>query len=129
MDLDFKDPPRGMITSGFLSKHFGTDKNYNEQNHGIGYMHPDGWLGGMYNNSLGKTSLYAGKEFRTPLTEQLLDLGLILGLVSGYGGGLKPMAFPEIMAKWGQNEVALGAIPPIKNVTPATLALQYRRKF
>lgn len=129
MDLDFKDPKLGgMITSGFLSKHFNTDKKYNETNHGLGYISPDGWLGGMYQNSLNKTSLYGGKEFRMPLKDDMLDLGIILGLVSGYGG-IKPMALPEIMAKFGQNEFALGAIPPIKNVTPGTLALQYRRKF
>jgi hypothetical protein len=128
MDLKFENPGLGQLLSGFRSKHFGTDEKYNENNTGIGYMNNDGYLAGMYKNSLGKTSLYGGKEFRTNLIDQLIDVGLILGLVSGYGG-IKPMALPEIMLKNGNSEYALGAIPPIGNLIPATLALQYRRKF
>lgn len=129
--MEFKDPPKGKLTSGFKSKHFGTDEKFNEDNAGIGYISPDGWLAGYYKNSLGKPSFYGGKEFRTNLLGDIshgLDAGLIAGLVSGYGG-INALALPELMYHRGDSEYALGFVPPVKNVTPATLALQYRKKF
>jgi hypothetical protein len=130
--MDFYDPPKGKITSGFVSKHFGTDKQYNESNDGVGYLSPEGWLAGYYKNSLGKDSLYGGKEFRTNLlgNENLgLDAALVAGLVSGYGNKINPLLLPELIARYKAHELALGLVPPVKGVTPMTLALQLRKSF
>lgn len=121
---------RGWITSGFLSKHINPDKKYNENNYGIGYKSNDGWLAGYYRNSLDKDSLYAGKEFQSdPILNDKLRLAIVLGMVSGYQKPMTPMALPEILYGNKEHELALGLIPPIKNVTPGTAALQYRKRF
>lgn len=124
------DDDRGWLMSGFLSKHFGTDKNFNENNTGIGYKSNDGWLGGYYKNSLNKDSLYAGKEFQTdPLIGDKLRLAIVLGMVSGYNKPVQPLALPEVLYGNKEHELALGLIPSIKGVTPPTAALQYRKRF
>lgn len=121
---------RGWLMSGFLSKHINADKDFNENNYGLGYKTNDGYLAGVYRNSLDKNSVYAGKEFQTdPLIGDKLKLAIVLGLVSGYNKNIMPMALPEILYGDKQNETALGFVPPIKGVTPATLALQFRKRF
>lgn len=121
---------RGWLMSGFLSKHVNPDKEYNEQNHGIGYKTNDGYLAGIYRNSLNKNSVYAGKEFQTdPLIGDKLRLAIVLGLVSGYNKPVQPLALPEVLYGNKEHELALGIVPPIKNVTPMTMALQYRKRF
>lgn len=121
---------RGWLMSGFLSKHINSDKKYNEQNNGIGYKTNDGYLAGIYKNSLDKTSVYGGKEFQSdPILDDKLRLALVLGLVSGYNKPVTPLVLPEVLYGNKEHELALGMVPPIKNVTPATLALQYRKRF
>lgn len=121
---------RGWLTSGFLSKHINSDKNYNENNYGLGYKSKDGLLGGIYKNSLGKTSVYGGKEWQTdPIIGDKLRLAIILGLATGYQKPITPLALPEVLYGNKEHEMALGIVPPLKGVTPATLALQYRKRF
>lgn len=121
---------RGWLMSGFLSKHINPDREYNEQNHGIGYKTHDGYLAGIYKNSLNKNSVYAGKEFQTdPILNDKLKLALVLGLVTGYNKPVQPLALPEVLYGNKEHELALGIVPPIKGVTPATAALQYRKRF
>lgn len=121
---------RGWLMSGFLSKHINSDKDYNENNHGIGYKTNDGYLAGLYRNSLNKNSFYAGKEFQTdPLIGDKLRLAIVLGLVSGYNKPVQPLALPELLYGNKEHEVALGIVPPIKGITPMTAALQYRKRF
>lgn len=121
---------RGWLMSGFLSKHINPDRQYNEQNHGIGYKTHDGYLAGLYRNSLNKNSVYAGKEFQSdPILNDKLKLALVLGLVTGYNKPVQPLALPEVLYGNKEHELALGIVPPIKGVTPATAALQYRKRF
>jgi hypothetical protein len=129
VDLKFENP-HGYLLSGFASKHFGGDK-FNESNDGLGYMTPDKWMVGAYKNSIGKTSAYIAKELQSqgykigPMEVKGL---LALGLATGYGNPVTPVLMPGLLAG-EDNQVALGFVPPIKGVTPATLALQLRKKF
>ena len=120
---------RGWLMSGFLSKHINADKDFNENNYGLGYKTNDGYLAGVYRNSLDKNSVYAGKEFQTDPILDKLRLAIVLGMVTGYNKPVQPLALPELLYGNKEHEAALGFIPPIKNVTPATLALQYRKRF
>lgn len=132
MPLEFKDPALGYMTTGFLSKHIGTDQKFNEQNSGLGYASPDGYLLGAYMNSLDKPSVYAAKEWKTDPYKAgpvALQAGLLGGAVTGYGKPLTPLLMPELLGSYGDHMMALGLVPPVKNVTPAVLALQYRKKF
>lgn len=133
MDFSQKEKDlEGYILSGFLSKHFGTKEKYNEQNHGLGYMTLDGLFGGAYKNSLGKTSVYGGKEFQSdPYKLGPVELKALfdLGAVTGYKKPITPVAMPGLGVSFNDYMLALGLIPPIKDVTPATLSLQLRKKF
>lgn len=118
---------RGEVLSGFVSKHFG-GRPMNENNAGLGYRHPSGWMGGAYVNSLGKPSAYFGKEFTTPLTNNLAA-GLVLGGVTGYGKPVNALALPELIYQLDKERaIAAGLIPPV-NGMPTTLAVQLRKKF
>lgn len=134
VELNLKEPNtlEGYLMSGFASKHFGTDKKYNEQNHGLGYMTLDGLFGGAYKNSLGKNSIYFGKEFQSdPYKLGPVELRALfdLGGATGYGRPITPLAMPGVGISYDDYMLALGLVPPIKNVTPGTLALQLRKKF
>lgn len=120
---------RGWLMSGFLSKHIKPSQDYNENNYGIGYKTNDGYLAGVYKNSLNKNSVYAGKEFQTDPILDKLRLAIVLGMVTGYDKPVQPLALPELLYGNKEHEFALGVVPPIKNVTPATFALQYRKRF
>lgn len=122
----------GEVTSGFLSKHAGNGLKFRENNYGVGYIHPSGWLGGYYRNSLDNDSLYFGREFKTNLlgSDVLgLDAGLIAGGVTGYGRPVTPLLVPELVGRIGKNKLAFILVPPVKGVTPATVGLQFRREF
>lgn len=133
MPLEFKDPAVfDGYTSGFLSKHLGTSRKYNETNGGLGLTTKDGYLLGAYMNSLNKPSMYAAKEWKTDpyqLGPVGLQAGLLGGVVTGYPKPLLPLLMPEVLASMGDHSLALGLVPPMKNVAPAVMALQYRKKF
>lgn len=119
------------LMSGFMSKHFG-GAPMNESNTGLGYRSPDGWMFGGYKNSLNKPSVYAGREFLGNLFgdgENRLQGGVMLGGATGYGRAITPVVMPQLVARMGDRSLALGALPPIKGVTPATIALQLRKQF
>lgn len=121
---------RGELLSGFMSKHVGADRDYNETNMGLGYRHPSGWMGGAYQNSLGKPSVYFGKEFQTDVIPNKLAAGLMLGGVTGYGRPINPLALPELIYKMDDGRSIAGTfVPPVKGVTPATFAVQMRKRF
>ena len=132
MDLQFVDPPHGEVMSGFVSKHIGADRQFNENNNGIGYATPKGVLLGYYLNSLGKPSFYAAQELKTDpvnLGPVAFRAGLLGGAVTGYGKPLTPLLMPEVTGTVGDTTAALGVVPPVSGVTPLTLALQLRKRF
>jgi hypothetical protein len=132
MDLSFVDPSHGELLSGMVSKHIGADRQYNESNSGIGYKTPNGLLLGYYLNSLGKPSVYLAKEMTTdPMNVGPVAFrgGLLGGGVTGYGKPVMPLLMPEVTGTVGDTTAALGMVPPVKGVTPLTLALQLRKKF
>ena len=124
------------LLSGFQSSHVGTngrsgDFKYNENNAGVGVM-IDGFAVGTYKNSINKQSVYAAKELRTQIAgdKQLgVDVGVLMGGVTGYKKELQPVVIPEVIAKMGDVEAAFVYVPPIKGLTPAVVAAQLRVKF
>lgn len=130
-----KPPDRGFIVSGFLSTHLGPSSReglqYNERNIGLGYMR-DEIAFGAYKNSLDRTSVYVAVEKRRRFFGEDgagIDGGLLLGGVTGYKWAVTPLALPELVGYLGRNEVALIYTPPIHGLTPAVIAVQYRRKL
>jgi len=89
-----------------ISKHLSSDKEYNERNFGLGLSYETRkkaddliktYAIGGYKNSYNDPSYYAaaGLSKRFPITKNLYaDLGGAAGLVTGYEGGINPMAMP-----------------------------------
>lgn len=67
-----------------LSKHFGTDAEYNETNPGIGIAYIGtryNLIAGVYNNSVNRRTYYAGGEI---LSSGLVRVGVAVGASYGY---------------------------------------------
>lgn len=64
--------------------------DYNNVNPGL-YVRSGGWTGGIYRNSLRKTSIYGGYTFDydTPSLPLVKTLSLTVGVVSGYPNTIK----------------------------------------
>ena len=118
----------GLLMGPMASYHFDRNAGYNEVHPALGYMTPDGWAAGVYKNSLGKNSVYAGKEFRYPLLPWL-DANLQAGVVTGYDKPLLPALMPGLIGKFGNHEMNLMLMPPSEKTGKGGLALQYRRKL
>lgn len=119
------------VLSGFYTKHFGQGSDrFNSNNVGIGLMNPDGWLGGVYKNSLGDTSAYAGKHWEKNLAGPV-NMGLTVAGVTGYPkAAVVPAVLPELSADLpDRQKLALLLIPPVPGTTPAAISLQYRKSF
>jgi hypothetical protein len=89
--------------------HFERDHHYNEFNPGA-YAACDGYVVGVYQNSVRKTSTYVGYQFSNVLG----PINIVTGVVTGYKlAPVVPMIIPTV--KW--DNIRVSFIPPIKNVS------------
>jgi len=63
-------------------------KNYNNVNPGVYYRSEENWTGGIYRNSLRRTSAYAGYTF------EYARFGVTMGGVTGYDHAVQPLFVP-----------------------------------
>lgn len=116
------------VVSGFESWHSHNRDDLNPHNAGIGLRLPDGYTVGAYHNSIRRESVYAGREWQWRLVGDdrfHLNVGGVLGAVTGYKGGVHPLAVAEVVVVTGRLETAVVFVPrTTKN--PITLALQLR---
>jgi len=110
------------------SYHFDRKAGFNERHPGLGLLSPEGWAFGAYKNSLGKTSVYGGKEFKRRILPGL-DAGLQAGLVSGYPAApVLPALIPQLIADLPMDQkLALMFMPPMGKFGDGGFALQYRK--
>jgi len=113
-------------------------QEYNETNLGLGakYEFQEGFevVGGFFDNSYNKTSVYGGMNFKHTIKfmDGILEIapGLTAGFVSGYDDtpersqGLRPMVLPNISATVNHVQVTLGYIPGIGEDTVSVTTLQ-----
>jgi hypothetical protein len=119
------------VVSGFEAWHSERNDELNGHNSGIGLRLFDGYTVGTYYNSIRRWSVYAGREFQWNLASNeyaSLNIGTVAGLISGYKGGVKIMAIPEIITIIKSVEVAIIVIPRYTK-DPVTIAGQLRYRF
>ncbi|MFT3735811.1 MAG: hypothetical protein QM776_12430 [Rhodocyclaceae bacterium] len=134
--LDFDFVPKtetlpNAVVSGFEAWHSERNDELNGHNTGIGVRLFDGYTVGAYYNSIRRWSVYAGREFQWNLASNdyaSLNVGTVVGFISGYIGGVKIMAIPEIVTVIKQVEVAVIIIPRYTK-DPVTIAGQLRYRF
>lgn len=97
-----------------LSYHVDRGANYNEINQGFAIRHY-GYSGfdyisvGQYKNSIYKTSRYAIIGWEKPISDNIA-LGLVVGVVDGYGDHAVPMIAP-VVTLWNRMHVFSAPIP------------------
>jgi hypothetical protein len=113
------------LTLSIASVHI-DPKGMNQFNPGIG-VETHGWAAGEYRNSLGRTSVYAGKQL------QAAHLGVLLGAVSGYPtfaghAAVVPLIAPYATYSIGRVGVNVALIPSPLRWNETALALQIKIK-
>lgn len=120
------------------SRHGANRERYEESNPGVGFRAPMGrngayYGGGVYRNSLGRTSLYGGVGKEVLTLGDLLGLRLNAGVISGYNKSVLPFVIPELRIKAMRNaDVLLQYIPEVHSGdmhTDRTLGLSLRIPF
>ncbi|MDR7305818.1 hypothetical protein [Rhodoferax saidenbachensis] len=121
------------VNLGGFSSHVNRDKDYNENNVGMGVeyrLQPDvALMAGAFNNSIRQTTTYAAVSWQ-PLSLGGWKLGAALGVMNGYPGiahggaflAALPMASYE-GTRFGMN---LGLIPSINNKVDGAFVIQLK---
>lgn len=74
---------------GAWSKHLLlSDEHVKNEKHDLLAVEYNGWLGGRFTNTFGKTTFVLGKNFRYPLTQNI-EVGLMAGATYGYASCYK----------------------------------------
>lgn len=128
------------LTTGFFSHHFNRQKNYNEQNTGLGieysFTQSTALAIGHYNNSVHKSSTYLHFIY-TPLELGPLQLGGAVGLLDGYpemrGGRFSPVVLPVGTStfKLFNHDVGINLtyIPTISRYVDGAVAIQFKLRI
>ena len=93
---------------------------YDEINPGVYVMHNQ-YTAGVYHNSEGHTSIYAG------YTIPVWKFDVTVGAVSGYQRGLTALVIPSIKTPWYGLRVAF--LPPVPNAKNNTMAIHLMKDF
>lgn len=98
--------------------HFDRSANFQEFNPG-GYAVCDGWVAGVYYNSIRRGSVHVGRVF------QLGSVDVAVGLVTGYYPSIRPVPVAVPSMRFGN--VRLAVIPPSgeKRKGGLTLAIEF----
>lgn len=116
------------------SKHYGDTQGYdfNESNSGVGYQHditPQfAVIGGVYDNSYNRTSVYAGAAVTTN-PRRTFSVGLQGGIVTGYDdtpqgtGVVTGYVLPFVRARRGLVFAEIGWIPPLTGIGAITYSV------
>lgn len=93
---------------------------YDEINPGVYVMHNQ-YTAGIYHNSEGRTSYYAG------YTVPVWKFDVTMGVVAGYARGLTPLLIPSIKTPWYGLRIAF--LPPVPSAKNNTMALHLMKDF
>jgi hypothetical protein len=128
------------LTTGFFSHHFDREKNYNEQNTGLGIEYSlsrsSALAIGHYDNSVRKPSTYLHFVY-TPLELGPFRVGGAVGLLDGYpalrGGRFAPVALPVATStfKLFNHDVGINLtyIPTISHQVDGAVAIQFKLRI
>lgn len=121
------------LNPGFLSRHFNSSENHNENNYGIGAEYRFSTVAsaaaGRYYNSYRRYSNYLGIYYQ-PVAIGAVRLGVLAGGFDGYpkmhaGNGF-PGAIPMASYEHGAIGVNVAFIPPLGDRLPGAVALQLK---
>jgi hypothetical protein len=116
------------LTTITRSYHSNQSKDYNEANYGLGFRYkadsPDiSTIGGVYKNSYYRQSIFGGWTY-TPVKLTAVNLGVLIGGVTGYNKKILPLFVPIVMYQRDNLGVNLIGVPPLSG-TQSVLALQF----
>lgn len=118
-------------TLNCCSYHTERPTRFNERNQGFGFETDvaKDWraIGGLYENSIGDTSLYAGVMWNA-VQWGYLRINVMGGLFTGYGHAVVPVVAPVISLEGKMVGVNVLALPPVGD-HQGIFALQLKVKF
>lgn len=127
--------PQIWVNLGGFSRHFASNKGYNENNLGLGLEYrtsPEiAYMAGAYYNSVRKTTSYAAVNWQ-PWQLGAVKLGAALGVMNGYpslaNGGSFFAALPMATYEGRHVGVNFGVVPSIGKVDGAVI-LQFKLRL
>jgi len=127
--------PQTWVNLGGFSRHFASNKGYNENNLGLGLEYrtsPElSYMAGAYYNSVRKTTSYAAVNWQ-PWQLGPVKLGAALGVMNGYpslaNGGSFFAALPMATIEGRHFGINLGVVPSIGKVDGAVI-LQFKLRL
>ncbi len=127
--------PQIWVNLGGFSRHFASNKGYNENNLGLGleYRTSDeiAYMAGAYYNSVRKTTSYAAVNWQ-PWQLGPVKLGAALGVMNGYpslaNGGSFFAALPMATVEGRHVGINFGVVPSMGKVDGAVI-LQFKLRL
>lgn len=127
--------PQFWVNLGGFSRHFASDKGYNENNLGLGLEYrtsPEiAYMAGAYYNSVRKTTSYAAVNWQ-PWQLGPVKLGAALGVMNGYpslaNGGSFFAALPMASVEGRHFGINFGVVPSMGKVDGAVI-LQFKLRL
>lgn len=122
------DPAPWIIGLQLASAHFGHDASSMEWvTPGVYARHPSGFTAGVYRNSEGRGSAFAGWTWQT----ESRTWAITVGAVAGYQrASVMPMVVPSVRLPVGDFAVRLSVVPPIaKHGIVGALTVALERDF
>jgi hypothetical protein len=123
------------VNLGGFSRHFASDKGYNENNLGLGLEYRNSpeiaYMAGAYYNSVYKTTSYAAVNWQ-PWQLGPVKLGAALGVMNGYpslaNGGSFFAALPLATVEGRHFGINVGVIPSMGKVDGAVI-IQFKLRL
>lgn len=117
-----------------LGSHHFTDEHFNQHNYGAGFEYPTSYrgvraVGGFYDNSVNRTSVYAGATWLpVAFGPGLVKVGLIGGVITGYSHPVLPLVLPTMQIEHDRVGFNVYYAPKVKDGANV-LGFQMKVKF
>lgn len=105
-----------------------SEPGFNNVNPGAYYRDDSGATIGAYRNSIRRVSTYAGWTWSKPIT-QGVQASVTAGVITGYDGGVMPMAIPSLRVEVGEHlavrTIVIPKIDPKQGTHVVHLAVEW----
>jgi hypothetical protein len=110
------------------TKHFDTDKQWNDVNPGVYAKFNNGFTAGVFKNSESKTAYYLGTTVSKSVSQQL-EFSATMGVMRGYSQGTMLFVLPSVAYKFDDYALRLGYVPKINKQGASGLHLMFEQRF
>lgn len=110
------------------TKHFDTDKQWNDFNPGAYVKFSNGVTAGVFKNSESNKSYYVGTTASKQMTQQI-EVSATIGVMHGYSQGTIPFVLPSVAYKFNDYALRFGYVPKVNKQGAAGLHMMIEQQF